>query len=88
MKPYTEETLSDNKVIRKFSSKSDDHEFRWHRDDENRFIRIIKSNGWFFQFDNEIPFEMKEDGFFSIKKGQWHRIIKGYDDLILSIIKE
>lgn len=88
MIPYKEEKISEYNTIRKFSSNTDDLEFKWHRDGEDRLIKIIKSNGWYFQFDNDVPFEMIDDHIFSIKKGQWHRIIKGKGELIIDIVKK
>jgi hypothetical protein len=73
-----------NKVIRKFSSDTDDQDLRWHYDLEDRIIIPIKENDWLFQEDNKLPKKLNKK--FFIKAGEWHRVIKGTTDLLLEII--
>ena len=54
-RPFTEEFVDKNTVIRSFDSKADDHLYKWHRDPEDREITVLNENDWKFQFDNEIP---------------------------------
>ena len=82
--PYKEH-IEGNANIRKFSSNVDEMELVWHRDREDRLIKSTHDTDWKFQFDNEIPESLNNEVF--IKKGEWHRVIKGSGDLILKVIK-
>jgi|TARA_R110001606_G_C15331775_1_gene645648 hypothetical protein len=82
--PYKEH-IEGNANIRKFSSDVDEMELVWHRDREDRLIESTHDTDWKFQFDNEIPESLNNEIF--IKKGEWHRVIKGSGDLILKVIK-
>ena len=82
--PYKEH-IDGNANIRKFSSDVDEMELVWHRDREDRLIESTHDTDWKFQFDNEIPESLNNEIF--IKKGEWHRVIKGSGDLILKVIK-
>ena len=88
MRPYCERILSENVSLRGFSEQIDPDRLTWHRDEENRIIIVVEGNGWMFQRDNELPFLMKEGDQIAINAGEYHRIIKGDDDLIVTIIKE
>ena len=72
-------------VIRKYSSEFDSEEFKWHWDEEDRTIHSINETDWMFQFDNELP--IRFDGKLEIKKGVWHRLIKGNSDVRIKIKK-
>ena len=84
-KPYKEEKISNNTYIRTFDNNINSYELKWHIDFEDRIIEVIKNNDWKFQFDDELPFILKENIY--IKKNIWHRIIKGTDDLIVKVTK-
>ena len=77
-KPYKEEN---NIRIFKYDVNEDD--LIWHRDKEDRRIEILQNDNWKFQYDNELPFIMRDS--FIIKKETFHRIIKGKGDLIIKI---
>jgi hypothetical protein len=82
-KPFKDEKFDDY-VIREFDSSKDDSEFIWHVDEFDREIEIIETDGtWSFQYDNELPFIIKES--FKIKKGCYHRLIKGEKKLKIKI---
>ena len=83
MNPYT-----DNSNIRTFAEDVDPMELIWHKDQEDRTIEVIEGNGWKFQFDEELPFELTENLVFDIPLGYLHRVIKGYDKLKIKIIKK
>ena len=57
----------------------------WHRDNENRQIKVLFGSGWKFQRDNDIPVELKRGDVFEVKKEEWHRIFKGSTDLVIEI---
>tara|TARA_B100001758_G_C18112572_1_gene454410 strand:+ start:77 stop:343 length:267 start_codon:yes stop_codon:yes gene_type:complete len=81
-KPY-----KDIGIIRLFSSKVDSEELVWHRDKENRKVTVVEGEGWQFQFNGSLPFELKEGQIFDIPEGMYHRVIKGKTDLVLKIKK-
>ena len=60
-------------------------DLKWHIDEEDRIIEPIEKTDWLFQFDNQLPFPI--DSKIEIKKGTWHRIIKGTGELVLKIVK-
>jgi hypothetical protein len=82
---YTESPISDTEVIRVFSSNVESEELKWHWDEEDRIIESIGKTDWKFQFDNQLP--IKIEGKLEIKKGVWHRLIKGNNDIKIKIKK-
>ena len=70
---------------RTFNEKIDSEELKWHFDDNDRKVKIIESNGWQFQMDNDIPKKLKKGDTFFIPKGMYHRVIKGKGDLVVEI---
>lgn len=85
MKPYSQEKISENSFIRTFDSDTDVSKLVWHRDKSDRVVEVIQNDGWKFQFDNEIPFILKEK--ITIPKETFHRILKGNGDLVIKIIE-
>ena len=81
-RPYT-----DVGVIRIFSSEVDVEELVWHRDKENRKVEVLEGEGWQFQFNGSLPFELTEGRKFNIPEGMYHRVIKGKTKLVLKIKK-
>lgn len=81
--PFNEEWVSDKESIRIFKESLFDEELKWHFDDEDRTIESLEETDWKFQFDNQLPIELK--GPIQIKRGEYHRLIKGSRDLKISI---
>jgi hypothetical protein len=71
--------------IRTFSQNIDSQELKWHRDREDRIVNPIGNNDWMFQRDNCLPEPIDKEIF--IKKGEWHRVIKGTTDLEIKVKK-
>ena len=87
MNPYT--NLTEGKeIIREFSADVDPMSLIWHKDQEDRTIEVIEGNGWKFQFDEELPFELTENITFDIPCGYLHRVIKGDGKLKIKIYKK
>jgi hypothetical protein len=84
-KPYLELTLSDGSIHRHFSELSEDDELVWHRDMKCRKIKVLQSNGWHFQFDNEMPFELTNSLEFNVPALVYHRVLRGTGPLELII---
>jgi len=85
--PFEEEKIKDNIFIRTFSVDVDEMDLIWHTDKENRFIKVLEGNGWQFQYDEELPFEMTNGLGFPVMKGQIHRVIKGVGPLKIELHK-
>jgi hypothetical protein len=81
--PFNEYWISEKESIRVFKSDVFDEELKWHFDDEDRIIECIGKSDWKFQFDDNLPMELK--GPIKIKRGEYHRLIKGSGDLKISI---
>lgn len=88
VKPYEEVLLTESLAIRKFSKSVNASDLVWHRDRENRIVEVISGNGWHFQSDDCLPVLLEKGTRVSIPAGEYHRVIKGKDDLVIKIIKE
>ena len=84
-KPFTEEQYSTDTVLRHFDQTAPDHLYKWHADEEDRFVESINENDWQFQFDNELPQSIEPGKIIHIPKGLIHRLIKGKSELSISI---
>jgi hypothetical protein len=80
-----ENPYSDDGDKRVFSKDVDPEELKWHRDEEDRTVVPLNQNDWQFQRDNCLPEPMSKE--IEIKRGEWHRVIKGTTDLEVKIIK-
>jgi hypothetical protein len=85
--PFKEKQIAENVFLRYFDHNILSEELIWHQDQEDRTIEIIQSNDWYFQRDEEVPFKLIEGMKFSIKKMNYHRLLRGKDDLIIKVIK-
>ena len=83
-KPYIQKE-ENGFIVRKFPSDTDKMDLVWHRDKKDRIVKVIQSNKWLFQIDNELPIEMKSGDEIFIPKETYHRTIKGFGDLLIKI---
>ena len=84
-KPFIQEDYSTDTVLRHFDKSAPDHLYKWHADDEDRWIESLNENDWQFQFDNELPQSIEPGKIIHIPKGLIHRLIKGTSELSISI---
>lgn len=89
-KPYTDTEYTQHGtgvkyIIRTFSNSVDEDELVWHRDHSSRSVHVLSGSGWKLQKDDKLPqpLEMGKDYF--ILKNQYHRLLKGEEDLVLRI---
>ncbi len=84
--PYKDSINTEEKIIRTFSKDTPAHELVWHRDREDRLVKVLSedSKGWMVQLDNELPIPLTE---VFIPAGVYHRVIKGQEDLVVEIHK-
>lgn len=83
--PYRDNHITENVRIRRFSEHVRDDDLVWHRDERDRTITVLEGRGWQFQRDNELPQEMRPGQVIEVRAGEWHRVIKGRDELALTI---
>lgn len=82
-KPYI-----DDGDIRIFDVNQPAEEYVWHRDREDRVIEVLEGQGWQLQFENSLPFLLREKMRFEIPEGEYHRLLKGYDNLKIKLHKK
>ena len=80
-----EQIEKEGKLVRTFSTDVDSEELKWHQDLKDRKVTIIESNGWSFQIENELQNKLENAKQIFIPKFVWHRVLKGYGDLIVEI---
>lgn len=82
MRPY-KEIQTQTCLYRKFTQDISEDELVWHRDQNDREVSIMDTTDWMFQFENELPFTLKDTLF--IPKETYHRLIKGTGTLNVQI---
>jgi len=75
-------------TIRRCPKELDEEFLVWHRDKQDRTIKVLIGKGWMLQKDNELPIRLEEDEDYFIPKMSYHRLLKGDGDLVLEIVKE
>lgn len=85
MFPFQEAQISKNVFLRTFEKSVPEDELIWHRDAFNRKIKVIESSGWYFQFDDKLPFLLVSGDVFDVPKEVWHRVIRRNDCKNLTI---
>lgn len=83
--PFLQKDISKDTVVRTFKKDVHNDDLEWHYDNEDRIVFCNEETDWKFQFDDQLPFFINGEIF--IKKGEWHRLIKGSKDLTLTIKK-
>lgn len=83
MLPFEQKRLSKKKVVRTFSEDVPNEELKWHRDAEDRIVKVIGETDWKIQFDNCLPQVLT--GEVRIPAGIYHRVIKGTGNLKVEI---
>jgi hypothetical protein len=82
--PYLDEVV-EGQTFRGFSEFVDPIDLKWHRDQEDREVIATGETDWMIQLEDKLPQSLHSTVF--IKRGQWHRLIKGTSNLELKIIK-
>lgn len=72
--------------VREFEIDVQHRDLKWHYDEEPRRVKVIKSNGWKFQYDNQLPIDLIEGDIINIEPYNYHRCIKGHDKLIIKFL--
>jgi hypothetical protein len=80
-----EQIEKEGKLVRTFSPDVESEELKWHQDLKDRKVTIIESDGWMFQFENELPNKLENAKQIFIPKLVWHRVLKGSGRLVVEI---
>jgi hypothetical protein len=81
--------IKENSFIRIFDQSIHSDEFVWHKDKNKRIVRVLCSDeSWQFQYDNKLPFFLKNDDVLTIEKESYHKLHKGNGTLVLHIKEE
>ena len=86
--PYRDKMLSEDTRIRSFSDTVKKDHLVWHRDRQDRLVEVINGNGWMIQKDDSIPVLLNPGDIFSIAANEWHRVIKGKNNLVIKITEK
>lgn len=84
-KPYIDENLNNGIFVRMFSKDALSEELVWHRDEKDRFIRVLEGEEWEFQYEDGLPRKLKVGDKLFIAARTYHRIKRGKTDLKLEI---
>lgn len=85
MRPYSDQEVGEQEVIRTFDESIDPVELMWHRDDEDRQIEPLEETDWLIQTEDSLPKIFS--GQVEIRRHEWHRLIKGTGTLTVRIKK-
>ena len=58
-----------------------------HTDPFDQVIEVIESDGWFLQYNEEVPVLLNPGHKYFVQEYNWHRIIKGFGPLIIRVEK-
>ena len=53
--PFSEKKVGGKLFLREFKGDVASEELVWHQDREDRRVKVIESDGWMLQMDNELP---------------------------------
>lgn len=87
VKPYEETQVAPNTKHRTFKEDADNSDLCWHRDAEDRTVRVLEGEGWCLQLDNSLPVVLVPGRDYFIPEAVYHRLIKGKSDLKIEIVK-
>jgi hypothetical protein len=85
VKPYQETQVTNNIKQRIFTEDTSSDDLCWHRDAEDRTVRVLKGDGWKLQLDNCLPIELTQNKEYFIPERVYHRLIKGKNNLTVEI---
>ena len=90
--PFEESVIEETEeyivVQRSFDKNLGREELVWHRDKEDREICVIEGEGWYLQFDNELPNLMQKNVSYKIPSETWHRIINTNETKLLISVRK
>jgi hypothetical protein len=84
-RPYRESRSASGSLLREFSGDAHPADLIWHKDREERVVRVIHSQGWQLQLSEGLPFPLVEGNSYRIPARSWHRVIRGDGSLKIAI---
>ena len=84
MRPY-EENKNGKIITRKFSSRTENSELVWHRDERDRYVTVVEGTNWQLQCEDSLPVPMVKGLGYWVESDEWHRLIRGNSNLVLKI---
>jgi len=72
-------------IVRTFDEEVNADELIWHRDKRSRRISVLSGTGWQLQKEDQLPEVMEMGKTYFIMKMEYHRLIKGSNNLVLRI---
>lgn len=75
-------------TLRRFTKDTIESSLVWHRDKQDRLVKVLIGENWKLQIDDELPIKLEQNESYFIPKMMYHRLLKGNTDLVLEIIKE
>jgi hypothetical protein len=87
-KPYIQKNASISSYTRTFYANTNNKELVWHRDANDRDIKVLAGEGWSIQFENKLPIKLSSGSKVFIPKNSWHRLVKSagkMKDLLIEI---
>jgi hypothetical protein len=84
-RPYRESRSASGSLLREFSGDAHPADLIWHKDREERVVRVIHSQGWQLQLSEGLPFPLVEGNSYRIPARSWHRVIRGDGSLKIEI---
>ena len=87
-KPYHDQVLDEHKRVRTFSTSDNLSDLVWHRDHHDRTVKVLEGDGWQFQFDNQLPFDLAAGTVLQIPAGVYHRLLAGHSQLTIEIVEQ
>jgi len=85
---YLQTNISQKQFQRIFNIDVDSTELVWHRDRKNRWVEVIQGGDWQFQMEDELPITLVEGMKLFVPKEVYHRVIKGSQQLIITITED
>lgn len=82
---YSDIKIGSNLIRRNIYASSAAKELTWHRDENDRQVKVIMSEGWSLQMDNSLPSPIRAGDIININAREWHRVIPGKGDLVITI---
>jgi quercetin dioxygenase-like cupin family protein len=88
--PYDEIVVDPCTVRRIFDRYIPNEELIWHRDREDRTVRVVEAEGWYLQMDDSLPLRLVPGRVYEIPRESWHRIIRKNNcgNLVVEIMKK
>ena len=79
--------ITHNCFFKEFNLNDDDEELEYHLDNTSRFVKVLNSSGWMFQFQNCEAQKMTKGMVIHISKKIKHKMIKGTTNLSVQVLE-